>query len=467
MNDKDMKTRVPEREDDADDALLSLLRSAYPAPPPGLTGRVMERIRSESREEPDEKLLATADSRDEERRSARRRAFVRWGALAACIVLVGTMGLKLLPAFTRSLPMAGRLADQSAAADMSADEAVPERAEEDVPEMAEEVPEMAEARVAADSSEKAAVEEEMPAGAAVVTEEAFAAPEAVAEEAYAAPTAGSGYGGSYDDAYEDAPEAEEAMYDGAWIESSLAADGSGIPENGVEDGLFSIKLFTLNGSGALNGISTAEEEVPMMGAAARNSAQDARTTGELQYYYVRTSCAHAGAFRNSYHAVPDVLIARVGPQLYGAWATKAQNEDLCGVNILSFAVRFGLTAEDMYATGDVWYFLDLPEDIPLTEENAGAVEEYYLNGGDPGKMVPRLTVYELKTAMVREAGMTAYLAWRGDGERSMRSWSVREGAAALSLDEETMERLYEEAAAKVAAEYGDAYMPQRDEVFAG
>lgn len=448
MNDKDMKTRVPEREDDADDALLSLLRSAYPAPPPGLTGRVMERIRSESREEPDEKLLPAADSRDEEQRSARRRAFVRWGALAACIVLVGTMGLKLLPAFTRSLPMA----DHSAA-DMSADEAVPE--------MAEEVPEMAEARVAADSSEKAAVEEEMPAGAAVVTEEAFAAPEAVAEEAYAAPTAGSGYGGSADDVYEDAPEAEEALYDGAWIESSLAADGSGIPENGVEDGLFSIKLFTLNG------ISTAEEEVPMMGAAARNSAQDARTTGELQYYYVRTSCAHAGAFRNSYHAVPDVLIARVGPQLYGAWATKAQNEDLCGVNILSFAVRFGLTAEDMYATGDVWYFLDLPEDIPLTEENAGAVEEYYLNGGDPGKMVPRLTVYELKTAMVREAGMTAYLAWRGDGERSMRSWSVREGAAALSLDEETMERLYEEAAAKVAEEYGDAYMPQRDEVFAG
>ena len=462
MNDKDMKTRVPEREDDADDALLSLLRSAYPAPPPGLTGRVMERIRSESREEPDEKILATADSRDEERRSARRRTFVRWGALAACIVLVGTMGLKLLPAFTRNLPMA----DHSAA-DMSADEAVPEMAEEDVPEMAEEVPEMAEARVAADSSEKAAVEEEMPAGAAVVTEEAFAAPEAVAEEAYAAPTAGSGYGGSADDAYDDAPVAEEDMYDGAWIESSLAADGSGIPENGVEDGLFSIKLFTLNGSGALNGISTAEEEVPMMGAAARNSAQDARTTGELQYYYVRTSCAHAGAFRNSYHAVPDVLIARVGPQLYGAWATKAQNEDLCGVNILSFAVRFGLTAEDMYATGDVWYFLDLPEDIPLTEENAGAVEEYYLNGGDPGKMVPRLTVYELKTAMVREAGMTAYLAWRGDGERSMRSWSVREGAAALGLDEETMERLYEEAAAKVAAEYGDAYMPQRDEVFAG
>lgn len=466
MNDKDMKTRVPEREDDADDALLSLLRSAYPAPPPGLTGRVMERIRSESRVEPDEKILATADSRDEERRSARRRTFVRWGALAACIVLVGTMGLKLLPAFTRNLPMADSKTVQ-AAADMSADEAVPEMAEEDVPEMAEEVPEMAEARVAADSSEKAAVEEEMPAGETVVTQEAFAAPEAVPEEAYAAPTAGSGYGGSADDAYDDAPVAEEDMYDGAWIESSLAADGSGIPENGVEDGLFSIKLFTLNGSGALNGISTAEEEVPMMGAAARNSAQDARTTGELQYYYVRTSCAHAGAFRNSYHAVPDVLIARVGPQLYGAWATKAQNEDLCGVNILSFAVRFGLTAEDMYATGDVWYFLDLPEDIPLTEENAGAVEEYYLNGGDPGKMVPRLTVYELKTAMVREAGMNAYLAWRGDGERSMRSWSVREGAAALGLDDGTMERLYEEAAAKVAAEYGDAWMPQRDEVFAG
>ena len=205
----------------------------------------------------------------------------------------------------------------------------------------------------------------------------------------------------------------------------------------------------------------------MMTGAPMNDAQKSREVNALDYYYVRTACPHADTFRNSYHDIPDVLIARVGPQLYGAWATKVQNEDLCGVNILSFALRFGLTAEDIYATGDTWYFLDLPDGIPLTEENAGAVEQYYLDGGDPGQMVPRLTVYELKTAMIGEAGLSSYAAWRGEDAKTLRSWSVREGAAALGLSDETMDRLYEKAAAKVAAEYGDEYMPAREDVFAG
>ena len=206
----------------------------------------------------------------------------------------------------------------------------------------------------------------------------------------------------------------------------------------------------------------------MMTSGAQNTASaDAEPRSMLTYYYVRTACAHADAFRNSYHDIPEVLIAKVGPELYGAWATKVQNEDLCGVNILSFAVRFGLTAEDIYATGDTWYFLDLPDGIPLTEENAGAVEQYYLDGGDPGKMIPRMTVYLLKTAMIREAGMDAYLAWRADADRSLVSWTVEEGAAALGLDSETMDRLYEEAVEKVAAEYGGEYLPARDEAFAG
>ena len=46
-------------------------------------------------------------------------------------------------------------------------------------------------------------------------------------------------------------------------------------------------------------------------------------------------------------------------------------------------------------------------------------------------MVPRMTVYELKTAMIREAGISAYAAWRGEDSRTLISWSVREGAAAL------------------------------------
>ena len=69
--------------------------------------------------------------------------------------------------------------------------------------------------------------------------------------------------------------------------------------------------------------------------------------------------------------------------------------------------------------------------------------------------------------MIREAGLSAYAAWRGDREKNLVSWTVREGAEALGLDGETMNRLYEEAAEKVAAEYGGEYMPAREEVFAG
>ena len=139
-----------------------------------------------------------------------------------------------------------------------------------------------------------------------------------------------------------------------------------------------------------------------------------------------------------------MLIAKVGPELFGAWATKVQREDLCGVNIVSFAVRFGLTAEDILSTGDVWYYFDLPEGTELTEENAALVEQYYLDGGDPGKMAPRYLAYEFKTAVVREVGIDAYLAWRGE-DTALKSWTLGEAAERFGLSSERMAELYEEA----------------------
>ena len=286
-----------------------------------------------------------------------------------------------------------------------------------------------------------------------------------------------------DDAYRYAAEAAERAGAAGPVIGSAKSYPAAVPEaEGQSDGMFaefdagfadelpdleeegfSMKLFTLN-SGGDAGILPGENEIPLMGTGTMNKSAALSSDEALTYYYVRTACAHANAFRNSYHDIPNVLIAKVGPALYGSWATKVQNEDLCGVNILSFAVRFGLSAEDIYATGDTWYFLDLPDDIPLTGDNAAAVEQYYLNGGEPGKMIPRLTVYELKTAMIREAGLEAYLGWR-DGDTALRGWTVSEGAAELGIPDARLAELYEEAAGKVRAEYGEEFIPSPEEAY--
>ena len=115
------------------------------------------------------------------------------------------------------------------------------------------------------------------------------------------------------------------------------------------------------------------------------------------------------------------------------------------MNILSFALRFGLTKEDIYAVGDVWYYLDLPEDLALTEENAAAIEAYYLAGGDRAKMEKRGAEYEFKTAIVREAGLENYLAWRAGRDNNLRAWTVREAADFFGIGEERLGELAAEA----------------------
>ena len=473
------------------EALLALLRSAYPSPPAGLKAAVLERIRAESgAEDGTDKILPVADSRGKGR--GIRRAFVRWGALAACILLVGAVGMKLLPSFTNKQLSADSAADAQTEASTAEqaffseefDEAVPEAAPEPEPEEAAraegyaapydangaEIPEAGEKKASAPM--EIPMEEPAPA-----MPESYAVFEDNAEAEYE-------YDGDYPAAYGDsaaqlpaeAPvEAEAEAEESYAYPAGLSVSEYGATEEAADgytenDGL-SMKLFQVNpgpanGDGWLRPEEPKEGEIPRMGTGAMNSGADfAADNDSLTYYYVRTMCVHADTFRNSYHDIPDVLIGAVGPSLFASWASKVQSEDLCGVNILSFAVRFGFSAEDIYAKGDVWYFLDLPDDIPLTEENAEAVEQYYIDGGNPGKMIPRLTVYELKTAMIREAGLDAYLAWRKDADSlSLRSWTIAEGAAGLGISDARLTELYEEAAEKVRAEYGSEYIPSPEDV---
>ncbi len=499
MNDNE---HLPDLLSDDDLArLVSLVRSAYPAPPDGFGEAVMKKIREENRTaaQPDAKILPAADSRKTKRSFG---PILRFGAAAACILFVGAVAVRILPTFTRDLA-----ADKAAPAEASAAEAAFDM------EVDEAVPESyADAMIPAEAAENAAGKTEFTAKPTETPAESPAEPPAAPEM----PAPDPGYDGKL--SAQDAPEAvfeaaavpeaeaadeaetlygswEYAAEDGAFPEESLMA--AGLPGFDEEDGM-SLRLFNLNGleekageakrmtsSAENSGASLAPNDAPfrnsyhdipdvLIAKAGAGEAKRMTSSAESRgaslapenapfYYYVRTECAHSSAFRNSYHDIPDVLIAKAGADEFGAWASEVQREDLCGVNILSFALRFGLTAEDLLSTGDVWYYLDLPEDLALTEENAAAVEAYYRNGGDPGKMAERYLVYEWKTAVIREVGLDSYLAWRGP-ETALRSWTLEEAADKFNLSDSAMEKLYLSAKDAVIKILPDAEVPERGDV---
>ena len=458
MNDNE---HLPDLLSDDDLArLVSLVRSAYPAPPDGFGEAVMKKIRDENRAltQQDAKILPAADSRKTKRPFG---PILRFGAAAACILFVGAVAVRILPTFTRDLA-----ADKAAPAEASASEAAFDM------EVDEAVPEAyADAMIPAEAAENAAGKTEFTAKPTESPAESPAEPPAAPEM----PAPDPGYDGKL--SAQDAPEAvfeaaavpeaeaaeesetlygswEYAAEDGAFPEESLMA--AGLSGFGEEDGM-SLRLFNLNG------LEEEAGEAKRMTSSAENSGASLAPNDAPFYYYVRTECAHSSAFRNSYHDIPDVLIAKAGADEFGAWAAEVQREDLCGVNILSFALRFGLTAEDLLSAGDVWYYLDLPEDLALTEENAAAVESYYRNGGDPGKMAKRYLVYEWKTAVIREVGLDSYLAWRGP-ETALRSWTLEDAADKFNLSDSTMEKLYLSAKDAVIKILPDAEVPERGDV---
>ncbi|MBQ3815659.1 MAG: hypothetical protein II836_06350 [Clostridia bacterium] len=467
MNDNE---HLPDLLSDDDLArLVSLVRSAYPAPPDGFGEAVMKKIRDENRAltQQDAKILPAADSRKTKRSFG---PILRFGAAAACILFVGAVAVRILPTFTRDLA-----ADKAAPAEASAAEASAAEAAFDM-EVDEAVPESyADAMIPAEAAENAAGKTEFTAKPTETPAESPAESPAEPPAAPEMPAPDPGYDGKL--SAQDAPEAvfeaaavpeaeaadeaetlygswEYAAEDGAFPEESLMA--AGLPGFGEEDGM-SLRLFNLNG------LEEKAGEAKRMTSSAENSGASLAPDDVPFYYYVRTECAHSSAFRNSYHDIPDVLIAKAGADEFGAWAAEVQREDLCGVNILSFALRFGLTAEELLSAGDVWYYLDLPEDLALTEENASAVESYYRNGGDPGKMAKRYLVYEWKTAVIREVGLDSYLAWRGP-ETALRSWTLEEAAEKFNLSDSTMEKLYLSAKDAVIKILPDAEVPERSDV---
>ena len=388
--------------------LRKLLAEAYPQPKGNLSAAVLAAIRAEGTAG-GSKVLPAADSRKRGRAAILGRV-AKWGSLAACVALAAAIGFYVLPRYDAKNLTAANTAKW--AADTAADSS----------EMAYAGANDAdEAETPADQ----AAEERIVAEAAPEYEEA-----AIAEEPAAADY---GLGGML------------TMVPGSAAPGM--ADGLnglvGLPENAFDEAAVPAPAYPgdKRGESAIGGIWVAAASAP---------------------YVPRTDCAHAGALLNAYHDIPEVLIAAVGADAFNEWAAEAQEEDPCGVNILSFAVAFSLTAEDIYAVGDTWYYLDLP-DIPLTEENAEAVAAYYANGGDPGKMLPRLFSYRYRTALIREVTLSRWLAWRA-GDTAMRTWTVGELAQQFGLTSARLGEIWTAEREAFLAEYPGAEVPEVGEI---
>ena len=439
MNDNNSKTSPPDLTAEQTDKLIALLREAYPSPGTDIHAAVMEKIKADE----GARILPTADSTDKKQKRAKimNRA-VKWGALAACVAIVGAVGLRILPTYTKDAAM-----QESAASSM---------------EMAKEEMAVVTAETAAPANENALYDAKAASPAEPVNadtpEEAFAdeafemeAPaeeEAIPDNTPMLLTSFGGSGVTVEAPAEEAVEAaeevevEEAVAEMAVIEEKAAVEAD---DDTVAEAYSSA-----------DAVPDSAELPPLladvMGRAANESLQAASG------YEIRTDCEHASSFRNSYHDIPNALIERVGVSAFNEWAADAQDEDPCGVNILSFALRFGMSAEELYAVGDVWYYLDLPDDLELTAENAEAIAAYYENGGDREKMLTRYFAYELKNALIRESGISAYLAWRGE-DSGLRSWTVDEFAADFGITDGRMAEIYDAVAEALAEELELAEVP--------
>ncbi len=99
-----------------DDALLSLLRAAYPSPKTDIRAAVMERIAAEG------KILGPVPDRTKKRAAVLNRV-AKWGALAACLVLVSLIAWRLIPHLGSKNMIAADSAESYPTSGMAAQEA--------------------------------------------------------------------------------------------------------------------------------------------------------------------------------------------------------------------------------------------------------------------------------------------------------------------------------------------------------
>ena len=313
-----------------------------------------------------------------------RTGFVKIGSLAACLALVTLVGIRVLPALT------------SKSADMAAYDTAEQNAElyTYTTSLADSDNGIATAPAEPEATQSAAANGTMSAFAAFspAPEAEEAAEEAVTEAAE-----------DYADAVFDESPAETMP--------ETMAETMAVPEYEAE-------------------IIETEREAPKLMMA---SAPE---------------CEHSDVFADSYHAIPEKLIAVTGDDVYLAWVTETSG---CERNIADYLGylednTFILSSdiERIYDATDLWYQYDWNFDL-LNAGDADAVEAYYKNGGDFAGMVKRATEYSFKLALLDETGaeMTVEVS----------AWSIADLVEDCGMTLSTLTAVYEASADEIEVTY--------------
>ncbi len=389
MNDHINETNTPE--DGLTPEELTLLKealdTAWPPPEKSLRDGVMAQIRRER---------AMAKKR------ALRNRVVKYGSLAACLLLVTMVGIRVLPAMnSKSADMAAADRYTLTAGNTAPAEAAPETAAQGYSENEKSGKNDGEPMQAVPGSTVSASAED---GGILITEEA------VSEEAL--------------------PETEA---------ETLAETSAP----------YSKLLFSAAPAETEEECAVAECEAEGMeeyADAVETCAADAA---------VNTACAHSAVFADSYHTIPEMIIACTGEDVYLAWLDGTEGCDRNIAEYLNYMEENSSVLlsdiEMVYDATDLWYWYDW--DFGLLESgDSDAVEEYYRNGGNFSEMVKRDTEYRFKLALLDEMGAEMNV--------DVCAWSIADLVESENITLSALTEIYEKSADGVTADY-PGYAPQQ------
>lgn len=384
-----------------------ILESAYPKPKKDIKKGVMDAIRAESAKSNDysDAIILPGNNQSKNRPKKKKfstQTFVKWGSLAASIVIIAGVGIKVLPALlTPSVTYDTASQDQYSMTATSAYNSYESAPEENT--------------AAYDSENDGFLYK------SVLSQD---------NEAMANPAISDEY-------YEEA--AAEAVVEDAVVEEAV--------EEAAEDAEFEISTtadYTESETGSVF------YDVPDPSDSMIISAETEANVEPI------INCAHTEVFRDSYHEIPSFLIDEVGADEYYAWANSVTRDDSCAVNIYNFVHHFGIS-QAMFAMylsqSDIAYYCDYPIDI-LYECSAEEADEYYRNGGRYAEMVKDYFEYEFKLTLISEIGTEAYTEWLSEvGCSSIRGWSISQMVLDNSIDAVRFGEIYDKTVKIFSEEY--------------
>ena len=342
-----------------------------------------------------------------ERAAAKRRTLlnraVKYGSFAACLLLVTVAGIRILPSLTsKSADMASADGYAYTMATAAPAETFPESAMQNTSDAAEDADsaDTAPAILFSTMSPTAAEPAEEPA--APVPEEAL--PETEAEY------------------IEEAAPETEAAPSGKLMFAAAPAETS--PETAAPE-------------------MEAEYEAEIVECEAEEVYSDTLTAVSDT-----AACPHSGVFADSYHVIPEVVIACTDEDVYLAWLDGTEG---CERNIADYLNymednSFVLLSdiERIYDATDLWYRYDWDFDL-LESGDSDAIEDYYQSGGNFAEMVKRDTEYRFKLALLDETGAEKTV--------DVCAWSIADLVEEEEMTLSTLTAVYEASADEVEEDY--------------